>query len=174
MDILYTNRVDGFCIISSDSDFTRLAIRLREAGMKVFGMGEKKTPTAFISACDKFIYIEILARDDDEEDTKPSDTETKTKSPATVSKPKRTVEKIDGKLVKLFKDSINDIADDDGWAFVGELGNLINKKQPNFDPRTYGFKKLVPFLKAIKTIEVDERPAMAGKRNVTHVFVKVK
>lgn len=174
MDILYTNRVDGFCIISSDSDFTRLATRLREAGMKVFGMGEKKTPTAFISACDKFIYIEILGRDDDDDDTKPEE-ETKSKSttPA-VKKPKRTVEKIDRKLVKLFKDSINDIADDDGWAFVGELGNLINKKQPNFDPRIYGFKKLVPFLKAIKAIEVDERPAVAGKRNVTHVFVRVR
>jgi uncharacterized LabA/DUF88 family protein len=178
MDILYTSRVDGFCIISSDSDFTRLATRLREAGMKVFGIGEKKTPTAFISACDKFIYIEILGRDDDEaeEDAKSSDsdTETKSKSPVTTAKPKRAVEKIDRKLVKLFKDSINDIADDDGWAFVGELGNLINKKQPNFDPRIYGFKKLVPFLKAIKAIEVDERPAMAGKRNVTHVFVKVR
>lgn len=174
MDILYTNRVDGFCIISSDSDFTRLATRLREAGMKVFGMGEKKTPTAFISACDKFIYIEILGRDDDEaEDETKAEAGTKTKNDAIVAKPKRTVEKIDRKLVKLFKDSINDIADDDGWAFVGELGNLINKKQPNFDPRVYGFKKLVPFLKAIKAIDVDERPVQ-GKKNVTHVFVKVK
>lgn len=175
MDILYTNRVDGFCIISSDSDFTRLATRLREAGMKVFGMGEKKTPTAFISACDKFIYIEILGQDDDdtEEEAKADAAGMKSRSSPVVTATKRAVEKIDRKLVKLFKDSINDIADDDGWAFVGELGNLINKKQPNFDPRIYGFKKLVPFLKAIKAIDVDERPVQ-GKKNVTHVFVKVK
>ncbi len=175
MDILYTNRVDGFCIISSDSDFTRLATRLREAGMKVFGMGEKKTPTPFISACDKFIYIEILGQDDDEveEESKTDAAGMKSKSSAVAKTTNRAVEKIDRKLVKLFKDSINDIADDDGWAFVGELGNLINKKQPNFDPRVYGFKKLVPFLKAIKAIDVDERPVQ-GKKNVTHVFVKVK
>lgn len=175
MDILYTGRVDGFCIVSSDSDFTRLAIRLREAGMKVFGMGEKKTPNAFISACDKFIYIEILGRDDDEteEETKETTTSSKTKTPPAKKREKPTYEKIDRKLVKLLKDSINDIADDDGWAFVGELGNLINKKQPNFDPRVYGFKKLVPFLKAIKVLEIDER-TVPNKKNVTHVFVKVK
>lgn len=174
MDILYTSRVDGFCIISSDSDFTRLATRLREAGMKVFGIGEKKTPTAFISACDKFIYIEILGQDDDEvEEEVKTDSTTKAKSEVREQKPKRAVEKIDRKLIRLFTDSVNDIADDDGWAFVGELGNLINKKQPNFDPRIYGFKKLVPFLKTIKVLEVDERP-VPNKRNMTHVFVKVK
>lgn len=176
MDILYTGRVDGFCIVSSDSDFTRLAIRLREAGMKVFGMGEKKTPNAFISACDKFIYIEILGRDDDAEETEEETKETtasKSKTTPTKQRTKPTYEKIDRKLIKLLKDSINDIADDDGWAFVGELGNLINKKQPNFDPRVYGFKKLVPFLKNIKVLEIDER-AVPNKKNVTHVYVKVK
>ncbi|MEO7209716.1 MAG: NYN domain-containing protein [Chitinophagaceae bacterium] len=172
MDILYTGRVDGFCIVSSDSDFTRLATRLREAGMKVFGMGEKKTPNAFISACDKFIYIEILRNHEEEE--KPGNKIAKNKPGGNknTDDKKETVRTVNNQLIKLIADSINDIADEDGWAFLGEVGNLVLKKQPDFDPRNYGFKKLAPFIKSINRFESDERNT--GKKNVTHVFVRNK
>jgi uncharacterized LabA/DUF88 family protein len=169
MDILYSGKVDGFCIISSDSDFTRLAIRLREARMKVIGIGEKKTPNAFISACDKFIYIEILA-----EELKSEDEDQKGSAPAkkSAAKAKETLRKIDRSLIKLVKSSIDDIADDDGWSFLGELGSLLIKKRSNFDPRNYGFTKLGPLIKSIPGIEVDERDT--GKGNVKHIFVRLR
>jgi uncharacterized LabA/DUF88 family protein len=182
MDILYSGRVDGFCIVSSDSDFTRLAIRLREAGMKVFGIGQKKTPVPFISACDKFIYIEILKAE--EVAAKPSPKKArrgkaaKLKAedpPELVETPAPTVppiEKIDKELIKLIADSINDLADEEGWAFLGDLGNLILKKQPDFDPRNYGFKKLVPLIKSINLFEINERGT--GKNNIILVYVRTK
>lgn len=176
MDILYTGRVDGFCIVSSDSDFTRLAIRLREAGMKVFGIGEKKTPTPFIAACDKFIYLEII---------KPVETvakqvivpkvksRTKSKSKeAPPAPPVNAIEIANKGLAKVISDSINDLADEKGWAFLGDLGNLILKKQPDFDPRNYGFKKLVPLIKSFDQFEIDERES--GKKNTILVFVRTK
>ncbi|MDB5283709.1 MAG: Maebl [Bacteroidota bacterium] len=180
MDILYTGRVDGFVIVSSDSDFTRLAIRLREAGMKVFGIGEKKTPVSFISACDKFIYIEILKAQAKKEEASKSPVVVSSK-PKVVSKEiakevpvqqKETISKIDSGLIKLISDSINAIADEDGWAFLGELGNLILKRQPDFDPRNYGFTKLVPLIKSINRFEIDERES--GKKNTTLVYVRTK
>src|SRR4051812_20032853 len=158
MDILYSGKVDGFCIVSSDSDFTRLATRLREAGMKVIGIGERKTPNPFITACDKFIYIEILAS----EDNAP---ESKTKKTSKESAP-------DKRVINLIKASINDVADESGWAFLGEVGTLILKKQPNFDPRNYGFKKLLHFMKSIEGIEVDERQSEHGSSR--HVYVRVR
>ena len=160
MDILYSGRVDGFCIVSSDSDFTRLATRLREAGMKVIGIGERKTPQPFITACDKFIYIEILATDD-------SATETKSRRQSKTQLPQ-----IDKRTVNLIKSSINDIADESGWAFLGEVGTLILKKQPNFDPRNYGFKKLLLLMRSLDSIETDERQSENG--GTRHVYVKVK
>ena len=184
MDILYTGRVDGFVIVSSDSDFTRLAIRLREAGMKVFGIGEKKTPVSFISACDKFIYIEILKEQAKrEEAAKPSivisskpkviaKTATKELPKEIPVQHKESISKIDSGLIKLISDSINAIADEGGWAFLGELGNLILKRQPDFDPRNYGFTKLVPLIKSINRFEVDERES--GKKNTTLVYVRNK
>ncbi len=172
MDILYTGRVDGFCIVSSDSDFTRLATRLREAGMKVFGLGAMKTPTAFISACDKFIYIEILRADEEQPVIKTSSRKATTTISAPTVTPISTVSKIDQNLIKLISDSISDVADDDGWAFLGELGSLILKKKPDFDPRNYGFKKLVPFIKSLGKFEVDERHT--GKNNITLVYVRNK
>ena len=167
MDILYTGRVDGFCIVSSDSDFTRIAIRLREAGMKVFGIGEKKTPLPFISACDKFIYLEILkAPAEIKKSPLPS------KNDRTVSPTAPVIGSIDKGLIKLIADSINDIADEDGWAFLGNLGNLLLKKQPNFDSRNYGYAKLFPLIKSIGKFEFDER--RSGKSNITHVYVRTK
>jgi uncharacterized LabA/DUF88 family protein len=170
MDILYSGKVDGFCIVSSDSDFTRLAIRLREAGMKVFGIGEKKTPPSFISACDKFIYIEIL------KSTRPivpaAASKGRANKPAAEPEPVQstTVSRIDVGLIKFISDSIADVADENGWAFLGELGNLLLKKQPDFDPRNYGFNKLVPFIKSMPQFEIDER----RNGNVKLVYVKVK
>ena len=161
MDILYTGRVDGFCIVSSDSDFTRLATRLREAGMKVIGIGEKKTPDPFITACDKFIYIEILSSED------VSTPDVRNKRPK-----KESLQKIDKRVINLIKSSINDVADESGWAFLGEVGTLILKKQPNFDARNYGFRKLLQLMKGVDDIEVDERQSESG--GTRHVYVKVK
>jgi len=169
MDILYTGKVDGFCIVSSDSDFTRLATRLREAGMKVIGIGEKKTLTPFITACDKFIYIEILKKHDAEtvadNGTKKTTTTTKTQSNNPISK-------IDPKIIKLFTDSITDLEDENGWAFLGDLGNLMLKKKPDFDSRNYGFPKLLSLIKSINRFEIDERES--GKNNIKHIYVRRK
>jgi uncharacterized LabA/DUF88 family protein len=174
MDILYSNRMDGFCLVSSDSDFTKLATRLREAGMKVFGFGEKKTPTAFIAACDKFIYIEILSIPAKREEPKPPVRSSARNNvpPKAPAPPAISISKVDKELVKLITDSINDIADENGWAFLGELGNFLLKKQPNFDPRNYGFSKLVSLIKNIGQYQIDERES--GKGNIKHVYVKAK
>ena len=139
MDILYTGNVNGFCLVSSDSDFTKLATRLREAGMKVYGIGEKKTPDPFIVACDKFIYLEIL-------------------HPADAKSGKgKTNDTITDKQLKLLQNSVNDVADEDGWAFLGDVGSSILKKQPNFDPRNFGFEKLTPLFKSIDKFEIEQR-----------------
>ncbi len=168
MDILYTGKVDGFCIVSSDSDFTRLATRLREAGMKVIGIGEKKTLTPFITACDKFIYLEILNPENDE------NTETTSKEQNEKSKPtpKKPLSKINPEIIKLIGVSIGDLADDDGWAYLGDLGNLILKKKPDFDSRNYGYPKLLSFIKSLQKFEIDERNA--GKNNIKHIYVRKK
>jgi uncharacterized LabA/DUF88 family protein len=168
MDILYTGKVDGFCIVSSDSDFTRLATRLREAGMKVIGIGEKKTLNPFITACDKFIYLEIL-----KPKVAPPALHDKKKMsqniPAPTSEP---LSKIDSALIKLVADSITDLADENGWAFLGELGNLMLKKQPDFDPRNYGHPKMLPLIKSMNRFEIDERET--GKNNIKHIYIRKK
>jgi uncharacterized LabA/DUF88 family protein len=169
MDILYTGKVDGFCIVSSDSDFTRLATRLREAGMKVIGIGEKKTLTPFITACDKFIYIEILKKHDAET---AADTDTKKTATTTKTASNNPISKIDPKIIKLFSDSIADLEDENGWAFLGDLGNLMLKKKPDFDSRNYGFPKLLSLIKSISRFEIDERES--GKNNIKHIYVKRK
>lgn len=164
MDILYSGKVSGFCIVSSDSDFTRLATRLREAGMTVIGFGEKKTPQPFISACDKFIYIEIL----------------KASTPEVVSAEKVTakakkvepISKVDSETVRIITESVNDLADEAGWTFLGSLGNYILKKKPDFDPRNYGFPKLLPLIKNIKKFDIDERNT--GVNNTRHIYLKQK
>lgn len=162
MDILYTGRVDGFCVVSSDSDFTRLATRLREAGMKVFGMGEQKTPSPFRAACDKFIYIEIL---------EPAEASTKQIKLSDLRKKEKVISKTDKNLVNLVTSSINDIADENGWAFLGDLGNMLLKKRPDFDPRNYGFEKLLQLIKSLGLFEIDERES--GRRNIKLVYIRV-
>jgi len=165
MDILYSGKVNGFCLVSSDSDFTRLATRLREAGMQVFGIGEKKTPDPFIVACDKFIYIEIL-KNQGQNDSSESSEEKATK--------KSDFDKITSKQLRLMATTINDLADDDGWAFLGDVGSLLQKKQPNFDSRNYGFQKLTPLFQSIKAIEVERRQDSKGHKKLVYVKMKEK
>lgn len=163
MDILYSGKVDGFCIVSSDSDFTRLATRLREAGMHVIGIGEKKTPDAFIAACDKFIYIEILS--ENEESASKGKRTQKTKADG-------ALQKIAKGTIKLITSSIADVADESGWAFLGDVGNLLIKKQPNFDPRNYGFRNLTTLLRSLDVVEIDERDT--DKRRNKLIYVRLK
>ncbi len=163
MDILYSGKVNGFCIVSSDSDFTRLAPRLREAGMTVIGFGEKKTPQPFISACDKFIYLEILKTTSRE-----SGSISKTKErPKHKQEPLR---KADADTIRLIVESVNDLADESGWTSLGTLGNYILKKKPDFDPRNYGFQKLLPLIKSINKFEIDERET--GQNNIRHIYLR--
>ncbi|MDX9695211.1 MAG: NYN domain-containing protein [Bacteroidales bacterium] len=163
MDILHSEKVDGFCLVSSDSDFTRLAVRLRESGMLVIGIGEKKTPNPFIVACDKFIYIEIIAAEEVSKTTK-------TTTPAIET---NKIDSVNKKLIQLIKTSIEDLADDTGWAFLAEVGGLIIKKRPDFDPRNYGFPKLTPLIKSLhEYFEIDEKEV--EKTHIKHIYVKIK
>jgi hypothetical protein len=163
MDILYTGKVEGFCIVSSDSDFTRLATRLRESGMKVIGIGERKTPNPFIVSCDKFIYLEILKSQETTTEASPEKNKVDSK--------KSTLLKVDNKTLKLISDSINDVADENGWAFLGDVGSMIIKKKPDFDPRNFGFSKLTPMLKSLKKhFEVHERET--DKSNSKLVYIR--
>lgn len=167
MDILYSGKVDGFCIVSSDSDFTRLAIRLREAGMQVIGIGEKKTPLPFITACDKFIYIEILR--------KAPAAEKKTKESKRKQGEKQEsgpLNKVDAAVLDLLMQSVTDIADEDGWAPLSTLGHFILKKKKDFDPRNYGFPKLLSLIKSLDRFEIDERET--GNRNTRNIYVRIK
>jgi uncharacterized LabA/DUF88 family protein len=168
MDILYTGKVDGFCIVSSDSDFTRLATRLREAGMKVIGIGEKKTLNPFITACDKFIYIEILKT----KIATPNETGKHKISKKSTPPANEPLSRIDPELIKQFTDSISDLADENGWAFLGDLGNLMLKKKADFDSRNYGYPKLLPLLRSINKFEIDERDS--GKNNIKHIYIRKK
>jgi uncharacterized LabA/DUF88 family protein len=168
MDLLYSEKVDGFCIVSSDSDFTRLAIRLRESGMKVIGIGEQKTPNSFIVACDRFIYIEVLDGAIKKKPRKPV-AAMDSKKPVE----KEIVNKVDLQTIELIEATIEAIGDDDGWAFLGDVGNLIVKKKPEFDPRNYGFSKLTPMLKSLTDIlEIDERES--DKKGIKHVYVRLR
>ena len=160
MDILYSEKVNGFCLVSSDSDFTRLATRLREAGMKVFGIGEKKTPHPFIVACDKFIYIEILknlAKENESEATED-------KQPAA-----ENIDKVTPGVIRLIATTVSDLADEDGWAFLGDVGKLLQKKQPNFDSRNYGFLKLTPLIKSTQKFEIESRESPTGRFKLIYV-----
>lgn len=160
MDLLYTQEFDGFCLISSDSDFTKLAARIRESGLVVYGFGERKTPEPFVAACDKFIYTEVL-RDDEEE--------------AGSEKRFSTLElKQDTKLVSLIRNAIKASSDDSGWAHLAPVGSHIAKQSPDFDPRNYGFSKLGELIKATKLFEIEERPVGQGQSKAIYVKDKRK
>ena len=166
MDILYSNNVDGFCIVSSDSDFTKLAARLREAGMYVIGMGEKKTPKPFISACEKFKYLEVLAS----MVSKPAETNN-VKETQKQEEQKVGMTSID-KLIVAIKTIITEISDEDGWAFLGELGSTLNKRYPDFDTRNYGFTKLTPFVASLKQFEI--RSTKTSNPSVSLKYIRNK
>jgi len=167
MDILYSEKVAGFCLVSSDSDFTRLATRLREAGKIVYGIGEKKTPSPFIAACDRFIYLEILGvntaedytinREVPESYTRSLQQDEKSSKMQPAQLNSRSIGPIDKATINLIVSSIADLADDNGWAFLGAVGNLVLKKQPSFDSRNFGFAKLSQMIRSVEGIESEER-----------------
>lgn len=144
MDLLYAGKLDGFCLVSSDSDFTRLASRLREAGMVVYGFGERKTPKAFVGACDKFIYTEILRKEIDDD---------------TEEAPRRKQSygmKTDPRMVNMLRNAVEASADDSGWAYLGHVGQHIANQSPEFDPRNYGYKKLGDLIKDMQLFDMEE------------------
>lgn len=160
MDLLYSGRFDGFCIVSSDSDFTRLAARIRESGLIVYGFGERKTPGPFVAACDKFIYTEILAsKPDEEQPLKP--------------RPAAQLKKDNG-LLNLLRNAIDAASDDEGWAGLGGVGSIITKQRPNFDSRSYGYGKLSDLIAAIDLFELDRRSPGEGRPKVIYVRNKRK
>ncbi len=158
MDLLYTRQFDGFCIVSSDSDFTRLATRIREAGLVVYGIGEEKTPKAFVSACDKFIFSEVLRAKEGEQQS---------------LKQKTTIElKQDTKLVNLLRTAVEASSDDSGWAHLAPVGSNVAMQLPEFDPRNYGYKKLGELVKATQLFDLEERTTKDGQSKA--MFVKDK
>ena len=165
MDILYSGSVEGFCIVSSDSDFTRLAARLRESGMYVIGMGEKKTPTPFISACEIFKYLEVLT---------PPVPETKEAQPdsAASKTPAKNGMATKEEIIEALKVIITESSDEDGWAYLGQVGKLLNKRYPDFDTRNYGFSKLTPFVCSLKQFEIQSR--RTSSPNNVHKYVRIK
>ncbi|MCW9708107.1 NYN domain-containing protein [Fodinibius salsisoli] len=160
MDLLYTERFDGFCIVSSDSDFTKLAARIRESGLTVYGFGEQKTPAPFVAACDKFIYTEVL-RGEEEPDEEPSFKRMSTNEL-----------KQDTKLVRLLRNATEASSDENGWAHLGQVGSYIAKQAPEFDPRNYGYRKLGELVQAIKLFDIEERST--GQGHAAAIYIKDK
>lgn len=148
MDLLYTNNFSGFCIVSSDSDFTKLASRIREAGLFVYGFGEKKTPEPFVAACDKFIFTEVLRSKDEDA--------------AGINRRTTSELKQDSKLVNLLRSAVENSSDDSGWAHLASVGSHIAKQAPEFDPRNYGYKKLGELVAATKLFQVEARDVGDG------------
>lgn len=164
MDILYSGNVEAFCIVSSDSDFTRLAARLRESGMFVIGMGEKKTPTAFISACEIFKYLEVLTTPAPAEKEEPQGGNGK-------AAPKEGMASRE-EIIEALKVIITESSDEDGWAYLGQVGKVLNKRYPDFDTRNYGFSKLTPFVSSLKQFEIQSRKTSSP--NNVHKYVRIK
>ncbi|MEL7569056.1 MAG: NYN domain-containing protein [Eubacteriaceae bacterium] len=165
MDILYSKNVEGFCIVSSDSDFTRLAARLRESGMLVVGMGEKKTPKPFITACDKFKYLEILAMEEEKVQNENEVGQSGKQEPLKdgISSKKELLHNI--KII------VNDSSDEDGWVNLSEVGNKLNRRYPDFDTRNYGYTKLSSMIKSLK--QFDTQPRRMSNSKVSY-YIKNK
>jgi uncharacterized LabA/DUF88 family protein len=144
MDLLYTSRFDGFCLVTSDSDFTRLASRLRESGVTVYGFGERKTPESFRAACDKFVYVDVLASGPEADDVE-----------APRKRPTAKELRGDARLVTQLRNAVEAASDDDGWATLSAVGNHIAKQAPDFDPRNWRYPKLVDLVTAIDLFEVE-------------------
>lgn len=182
MDILYSGNVDGFCIVSSDSDFTRLAARLRESGMTVVGMGESKTPNSFIAACNSFKYLDILSAADDDEAEEPQKPAARKKPAAqkkAPQKPARAKEepkeepKTSLKTIrKALRTIVRENSDEDDWIFIGKVGNLLSKRYPDFDVRNFGFSKLTPFLDSLDMFEI--KSERKDKDSSPQMYVRLK
>jgi uncharacterized LabA/DUF88 family protein len=162
MDLLYTQRFDGFCIVSSDSDFTRLAVRIREAGLTAYGFGERKTPQSFVAACDKFIYVDVLRAA--AEPAEEAERSSRRQAPKDL--------RGDSRLVSLVRNAIDAAQEDDGWAHLGGVGQHIGKQAPEFDSRNWGYRKLSDLVKAIGLFEVTERKRPDG--SPAAIFVREK
>jgi len=158
MDLLYTGNFNGFCLVSSDSDFTKLAARIRESGLLVYGFGEKKTPSPFVSACDKFIYTEVLRA--------------KVDANQAIAKKSSKELKQDQKLVSLLRNAVEASSDDSGWAYLGPVGSNIAKQTPDFDPRNYGYGKLGELVSATQLFEIEKRKI--GDTNSKAVLLRDK
>lgn len=161
MDLLYSERFDGFCIVSSDSDFTRLAARIRESGLTVYGFGERKTPKPFVSACDKFIYIENLTYAPSA--VAPADAVPTPTPRASAAKLKR-----DTALVSQLRNAVEAASDDDGWAPLAGVGHIVTKQRPDFDSRNYGYAKLSDLMAATTLFEMDRRSPGDGKPKIIY------
>lgn len=148
MDLLYAGNLDGFCIVSSDSDFTRLASRLKESGKRVYGFGEKKTPRPFVAACDRFIYTEVFTQVEGQ------------------ARPRISTLELDRDraFVDLVGSAVDDASDESGWAHLGAVGSILTKKEPDFDSRNYGYSKLSDLLDASKHFEVKRQDKMVSVR----------
>lgn len=173
MDILYSGNVEGFFLVSSDSDFTRLASRLRESGMYVVGMGERKTPAAFISACNKFKYLELAAEVEKETKTGKQKTagpepEKAAPDPAAEAAPRANRVEIRDAIHKIIKEK----SDDDGWAYVGIIGNILSKRYPDFNSRDYGFDKLTQLIASFTIFEVQARPTKVPNTKLFYARLK--
>lgn len=175
MDILYSEQVDGFCLVSSDSDFTRLATRLREAGKFVYGIGEEKTPNPFIAACDRFIFLEILGTGGKPSDSDKSGVEVSSSGTSRGnSRTRKTIRKLDAKVTRFLEASIEAVMDDEGWAYLGDIGNMLVKNQPSFDPRNYGFTKLSALVRNLGGVEVDEREIQVNGKRLIQVYCRLR
>jgi len=160
MDLLYTGKFDGFCIVSSDSDFTRLASRIREAGLIVYGFGERKTPKAFVSACDKFIFTEVLRSKDNGNEK--------------ISRKTTSELKLDTKLINLLRNAVEASSDDSGWAHLASVGSNIAKQASEFDSRNYGYKKLGELMSATNIFQIEERTVGNGPSKALYLKYKRK
>ena len=160
MDLLYTSHFNGFCIVSSDSDFTKLASRIRQSGLLVYGFGEQKTPSAFVSACDKFIYTEVLRAKTDES--------------GAIAKKSSSELKQDAKLVSLLRNAVESSSDDSGWAHLAPVGSNIAKQSPEFDPRNYGYVKLGELVSATKLFDIEARQIGTTKSKALYLRDKRK
>mgnify|MGYP000120158690 FL=1 len=177
MDILYSGNVDGYCIVSSDSDFTRLAARLRESGMLVLGMGEEKTPKPFISACNQFKYLDLLYRNQQEEEKKEDlETAAEAKKAGSSNNKQNSSGSKKNKDLKKVRKTINAIiekfSDEEGWLSSGQLGDQLGKRLPDFDVRNYGYSKLTPFIKSLGSYETGRIPTGSGGRKQIYFRMK--
>ncbi len=165
MDLLYTDKLDGFCIVSSDSDFTRLALRIRESGLKVYGFGEKKTPKSFLAACDQFIYTENLRKE------KVKSAQKKRVSKTTTRVETKDEAKIDDSLKEILRNVVEDTSDDSGWSYLTHIRQTIANRYPDFDPRNYGYSNMMALINSIDLFEVKKNDPFSHNKAV---FIRCK